>query len=50
VAIAGYGSLPEAAASPHPQRRAAFLIASLAALAMVACVGVAVVNYDQVGA
>jgi hypothetical protein len=47
VAIAGYGSLPEAAASPQPQRRAAFLIASLAALAMVACVGVAVVNYDQ---
>jgi hypothetical protein len=48
VAIAGYGSLPEAAASPQPQRRAAFLIASLAALAMVACVGAAVVNYDQV--
>ena len=49
VAIAGYGSLPAVGAAPQPQRRAAFLIASLAALAMVACVGIAVAGYDQVG-
>lgn len=48
VAIAGYGSLPAAGAAPQPQRRAAFLIASLAALAAVACVGIAVTGYDQV--
>jgi len=47
VAIAGYGSLPAVGAAPQPQRRAAFLIASLAALAMVACVGIAVAGYDQ---
>lgn len=49
VAIAGYGSLPAVGSAPQPQRRAAMIIASVAALAMVACVGIAVAGYDQVG-
>jgi len=49
VEIAGYGSLPTVGASPQPQRRAAYIIACVAALAMVACVGIAVAGYDQVG-
>jgi len=47
VEIAGYGSLPTVGASPQPQRRAAYIIACVAALAMVACVGIAVAGYDQ---
>ena len=49
VEIAGYGSLPTVGASPQPQRRAAYIIACVAALAMVSCVGIAVAGYDQVG-
>lgn len=49
VAIAGYGSLPAPDGAAPAPRRAAFLVASLAALAMVACVGIAVAGYDQVG-
>ena len=49
VAIAGYGSLPAVGSAAPAPRRVAFVIASLAALAIVACVGIAVAGYDQVG-
>jgi len=47
VAIAGYGSLPAPDGAAPAPRRAAFLVASLSALAMVACIGIAVAGYDQ---